>query len=151
MKTPPVAWQGFTLDIQPWLTPDLTTTPATLCCCPLLTGSLRQRHKEPVFFMESGGRWYRERGSGARQWGYIYDGGWVILKCSANHHLCIFGLGLSGLWVLWAARQRWNRKEKCSWKRMRRLRAPDLWNSSLQMKCTLHSGLFFPSIFSISC
>lgn len=80
----------------------------------------------------------------------IYNGGWVVLKCSANYHLCIFGLGLRGLWVLWAACQRWNRKEKCSWKRMRRLRARDLWNSSMQMKCTLHPGLFFPSIFSIS-
>lgn len=97
--------------------------------------------------MEYEGMGYCEWGSGARQRGYIYDGGWVILKCSANHHLCIFGLGLGGLWVLWAARQRWNRKEKCSWKRMRRLRAPDLWNSSLQMKCTLPSGLFFPSLF----
>lgn len=82
---------------------------------------------------------------------YIYNGGWVVLKCSANYHLCIFGLGLRGLWVLWAACQRWNRKEKCSWKRMRRLRAPDLWNSSLQMKCTLALVYFSPSIFSISC
>ena len=89
-----------------------------------------------------------DQGSGSRA---IYNGGWVVLKCSANYHLCIFGLGLRGLWVLWAACQRWNRKEKCSWKRMRRLRAPDLWNSSLQMKCTLPPGLFFPSIFSILC
>lgn len=89
-----------------------------------------------------------DQGSGSRA---IYNGGWVVLKCSANYHLCIFSLGLRGLWVLWAACQRWNRKEKCSWKRMRRLRAPDLWNSSLQMKCTLPPGLFFPSIFSISC
>lgn len=88
-----------------------------------------------------------DQGSGSRA---IYNGSWVVLKCSANYHLCIFGLGLRGLWVLWAACQRWNRKEKCSWKRMRRLRAPDLWNSSLQMKCTLPPGLFFPSIFSIS-
>lgn len=88
------------------------------------------------------------QGSGSRA---IYNGGRVVLKCSANYHLCIFGLGLRGLWVLWAACQRWNRKEKCSWKRMRRLRAPDLWNSSLQMKCTLPPGLFFPSIFSILC
>lgn len=89
-----------------------------------------------------------DQGSGSRA---IYNGGRVVLKCSANYHLCIFGLGLRGLWALWAACQRWNRKEKCSWKRMRRLRAPDLWNSSLQMKCTLPPGLFFPAIFSISC
>lgn len=89
-----------------------------------------------------------DQGSGRRA---IYNGGWVVLKCSANYHLCIFSLGLRGLWVLWAPCQRWNRKEKCSWKRMRRLRAPDLWNSSLQMKCTLPPGLFLPSIFSVSC
>lgn len=89
-----------------------------------------------------------DQGSGRRA---IYNGGWVVLKCSANYHLCIFSLGLRGLWVLWAPCQRWNRKEKCSWKRMRRLRAPDLWNSSLQMKCTLPPGLFLPSIFRVSC
>lgn len=88
----------------------------------------------------------KDQGSGSRA---IYNGGWVVLKCSADYHLCIFGLGLRGLRVLWAACQRWNRKEKCSWKRMRRLRAWDLWNSSMQMKCTLHPGLFFPSIFSM--
>lgn len=90
----------------------------------------------------------KDHGSGNRA---IYNDGWVVLKCSANYHLCIFGLGLRGLWVLWAVCQRWNRKEKCSWKRMRRLRAQDLWNSSMQMKCTLPLGLFFPSYFSILC
>lgn len=82
-----------------------------------------------------------DQGSGSRA---IYNGGWVVLKCSANYHLCIFGLGLRGLWVLWAACQRWNRKEKCSWKRMRRLRA----ETSEIPQCRW-SALYPPVYFSL--
>lgn len=146
-----MASRRFTLDIQTWLKPDLTVTVAIMCHLSSLDWqSETQTLKAHLSHGIRGDGIVRVRIRG-QQRGYIYDGGWVILKCSANHHLCIFGLGLGGLWVLWAARQRWNRKEKCSWKRMRWLRAPDLWNSSLQMKCTLPSGLFFSSLFRISC
>lgn len=99
--------------------------------------NVSQRQKESILSLDSEVRRYSHRGSEFRQRGYIYNGGSVVLKCSANYHLCIFSHGLRGLWVLWAVCQRWNRKEKCSLKRMRQPRAPDLRNTLWQMKCTL--------------
>lgn len=68
--------------------------------------NVSQRQKESILSLNSEVRRYSHRGSEFRQRGYIYNGGSVVLKCSANYHLCIFSHGLRGLWVLWAVCQR---------------------------------------------